>query len=41
MEVRDYRCCMCPQMDMNENICPTGPGKAQETQCDFVVVWMD
>lgn len=41
MEIRDYRCCMCPQMDQNEHICPTGPGKSQETKCDFVVAQTD
>ena len=40
-EVRDYRCCMCPQIDSNKHICPTGPGKKEETTCDFVVVWTD
>lgn len=41
MEVRDFRCCMCPQLDMNKQICPIGPGKSNETKCDFVVVWID
>lgn len=41
MEVRDYRCCMCPQVDKAEYICPTGPGKSEETTCDFVVTWTD
>lgn len=41
MEARNYRCCMCPQIDENSHICPVGPGKTEETTCDFVVVWMD
>lgn len=41
METREYRCCMCPQREINETICPKGPGKEVETQCDFVVNWKD
>lgn len=41
METRDYRCCMCPQRDSDQRMCPSGPGKAEVTQCDFVVVWID
>lgn len=40
-EVRDYRCCMCPQIDMDKCICPAGPGKLEETICDFVITWAD
>lgn len=41
METREYRCCMCPQREINETICPKGPGKEVERQCDFVVNWKD
>lgn len=40
-ETRAWRCCMCPQLDSNSFICPTGPGKEEETKCDFVVIWID
>lgn len=41
MEVRDYRCCMCPQINKDKHICPIDPGKSEETECDFVIVWID
>lgn len=41
MEAREFRCCMCPQINDRRRICPDGPGKPEETVCDFVVVWMD
>lgn len=41
MDVREYRCCMCPQRETDNLICPSGPGKDHETECDFVVVWTD
>ncbi len=41
IEAREYRCCMCPQIDTNNQICPCGPGKSEETQCDFVITWTD
>lgn len=41
MRARDYRCCMCPQINSVKRICPPGPGKAKESICDFVVVWTD
>ncbi len=41
MEVRECRCCMCPQRESSNRICPTGPGKTKETICDFVIVWTD
>ena len=41
MKVRDYRCCMCPQINKDKYICPIGPGKLEETECDFVIVWID
>lgn len=40
MEIRDIRCCMCPQINSDNCICPIGPGKSEETPCDFVVVWI-
>lgn len=41
MQVRDYRCCMCPQINNSKYICPSGPGKKEVTRCDFVVIWTD
>lgn len=41
MEVRNFRCCMCPQINDCKRICPTGPLKPKETECDFVVSWVD
>ncbi len=41
MEVRNYRCCMCPQIDDCKRTCPAGPLKPEETKCDFVVSWVD
>lgn len=41
MEVREYRCCMCPQIGSYSHICPVRPGKTKETACDFVVTWLD
>lgn len=41
MDTREYRCCMCPQLDQDADICPTGPGKKEETQCIFAVTWAD
>lgn len=41
MDVREYRCCMCPQRETDTLICPSGPGKEHETKCDFVVIWTD
>lgn len=41
MEVREYRCCMCPQREAALEICPAGPRKADESICDFVVTWTD
>lgn len=41
MEARKFRCCMCPQINDKSRICPAGPGKPEETVCDFVVVWTD
>ena len=41
MGIRDFRCCMCPQRDKNTTICPVGPGKTEETTCDFVITWTD
>lgn len=40
-DARDYRCCMCPQRDSSSVVCPTGPGKIEETVCDFVIIWAD
>lgn len=41
MKAREYRCCMCPQINVGRCICPSGPGKSEETQCNFVLIWMD
>lgn len=41
MEVRKWRCCMCPRINENTTICPTGPLKEEETTCNFVVTWID
>lgn len=41
MDVRNYRCCMCPQLNSDSHVCPTGPGKTEESVCDFVVTWTD
>lgn len=37
--IRCYRCCLCPQLDEDNQICPTGPLKERETVCDFVLYW--
>lgn len=41
MEAREYRCCMCPQRDEENTVCPTGDFKDTETICDFVITWTD
>lgn len=41
MEIRDNRCCMCPQIDSSRHICPAGGLKKEETACNFVAVWTD
>ena len=37
--IRCYRCCLCPQRDCDNQVCPTGPLKETETVCDFVLYW--
>lgn len=37
--IRCYRCCMCPQRNCDNQVCPTGPLKKTETVCDFVLYW--
>lgn len=37
--IRCYRCCMCPQRNCDNQVCPTEPLKNTETICDFVLYW--
>ena len=41
--IRDFRCCMCPQVNQNKRICAGVPGSAHphDTICDFVVRYRD
>ena len=42
LAIRDMRCCLCPNAELPQNrICPAGPFKGRETDCDFVVVYAD
>ena len=41
-EYREYRCCMCPNLDIPESkVCPPGPLKEEATPCRFVKVYVD
>ncbi|HHW03392.1 MAG TPA: hypothetical protein GXX35_11410 [Thermoanaerobacterales bacterium] len=40
-EYREFRCCMCPNINKPETQCPAGPLKPKVTQCRFVKIYVD
>ena len=40
-EYLKYRCCMCPNIEKQKDICPALYNKREETPCRFVKTYLD